>query len=90
MDRMTHRVHTDLLDQVAASEEEAREVRRILGPATWPGCCGACGQGRKPCPTPQACQVSEAEHDSTAMLWIAAGLMLTWAVLAAASIAIFS
>ena len=32
MDRMTHRVHQDLLTQVAASEEEARAVRRILGP----------------------------------------------------------
>lgn len=92
MDRMTHRVHTDLLDQVAASEEEAREVRRILGPATWPGCCGACGQGRKPCPTPQACQICDdyTERDGAAIRWIAAGLLLTWAVLAAAGIAAFS
>lgn len=33
MDRMTHRVHQDLLAQVATSEEETRAVRRILGPA---------------------------------------------------------
>lgn len=30
MDRLTHRVHQDLLAQVAGSEEEEREVRRIL------------------------------------------------------------
>ncbi|MDQ5904633.1 MAG: hypothetical protein QG672_2227, partial [Pseudomonadota bacterium] len=31
-DRLNYRTHADLLDQVAASEEEARAVRRILGP----------------------------------------------------------
>ena len=33
-DRLTYRVHNDLLSQVATSEEEARAVRRILGPET--------------------------------------------------------
>ena len=110
MDRMTHRVHHDLLAQVATSEEEAREVRRILGAETqrelrnlrafhrepkaetWPRCCGACGQGRKLCPTPQACQICDdyTERDGAAIRWIAAGLLLTWAVIAAAAIAAFS
>ena len=109
-DRLNYRVHGDLLDQVAASEEEAREVRRILGPdlqrelahlrdfdrspkpESWPRCCGACGQGRAPCPTPQACQICDdyTERDGAAIVWIAAGLLLTWAVIAFAGIAIFS
>lgn len=111
MDRMTHRVHTDLLEQVASSEHEAAEVRRILGAelqrkltesdldrriaekaATWPHCSGACAQGRKLCPTPQACQICDdyTERDGAAIRWIAAGLLLTWAVIAAAAIAVFS
>lgn len=71
-----YRTHADLLRQVADSEAEEREVRRVLGaPLTeadldannapklaWPNCCGACGQGRRLCITPQACQVS-AEPD---------------------------
>lgn len=109
MDRMTHRVHQDLLAQVAASEEEASAVRRILGPdlqrelgylhdfhrdpkpEPWPSCCGACGQGRKLCPTPQACQICDdyTERDGAAIRWIAAGLLLTWAVIVSAAIAAF-
>ena len=109
-DRLNYRVHQDLLRQVATSEEEAREVRRILGPdlqrelrnlrdfhrdqkpESWPACCGACGQGRKLCQTPQACQICDdyTERDGAAIVWIAAGLLLTWAVIAAAAIAAFS
>jgi len=111
-DRLNYSTHADLLDQGAASEAEAREVRRILGPETqrklteadidaqiafkgepWPICCGACAQGRKLCPTPQACQISvdkDAKHDTARLIWIAAGLLLTWAVIAAAAIAAFS
>lgn len=107
-DRLTYRVHADLLAQVATSEEEDRTVRRILGPdlqrelrnlrdfhrdpEPWPSYCGACGQGRKLCPTPQACQVcgDYTEHDGAAIVWVAAGLLLTWAVIAAAVIAVFS
>jgi len=109
-DRLTYRVHNDLLSQVATSEEEDRTVRRILGPdlqrelrnlrdfhrdpnpEPWPNCCGACGQGRRLCPTPQACQICDdyTERDGAAIVWIAAGLLLTWAVIAAAGIAIFA
>lgn len=109
-DRLNYRTHADLLGQVATSEEEARAVRRILGPdlqrelghlnafhrspkpEPWPGCCGACGQGRKLCPTPQACQICDdyTERDGAAIRWIAAGLLLTWAVIAFAGIAIFA
>lgn len=72
MDRLTHNVHQDLLAQVASSEHEAREVRRILGALTeedldaaqrwrdapaYPHCIsGPCNQGRKLCPCPAACQ----------------------------------
>ena len=110
MDRFSYADHSDLLDQVATSEEEARAVRRILGPdlqremahlrdfhrdpnpEPWPSCCGACGQGRRLCPTPQACQICDdyTERDGAAIVWIAAGLLLTWAVIAFAGIAIFS
>ena len=110
MDRMTHRVHADLLAQVERDEHRRAEIRRILGPdlqrelrnlrdfhrdpnpEPWPSCCGACGQGRRLCPTPQACQICDdyTERDGAALIWIAAGLLLTWAVIAAAGIAIFA
>lgn len=97
-----YRTHADLLRQVADSEAEEREVRRVLGaPLTeadldannapklaWPNCCGACGQGRRLCSTPQACQISaEADPPRAPMqagdLFILAGLMLvSWAALA--------
>lgn len=94
MDARTDRhAHLDLLDQVADSEAERLEVRRILSElaaqdddatllaeheldthirhvraAVYPirhrACAnGPCAQGRKLCPTPQACQVS-AEPDA--------------------------
>jgi len=112
MNRFSYADHSDLLSQVAASEEEARAVRRILGPETqrklteadldaqiafkgepWPSCCGACAQGRKLCPTPQACQISfdeDAKHDTARIIWIGAGLLMFWAVIASAAIAAFS
>ena len=69
-----------------------RDFHRDPNPEPWPSCCGACGQGRKLCPTPQACQICDdyTERDGAAIRWIAAGLLLTWAVIAAAAIAAFS
>ena len=89
--RTERHARIDLLDQVADSEAERLEVRRILGelaaqddaallaeheldthirhvraaayPIRYRACAnGPCAQGRKLCPTPQACQVS-AEPD---------------------------
>lgn len=48
--------HADLLAQVASSETERDEVRRILGMYGAPRCVGdRCMQGRVPCPMPRAC-----------------------------------
>lgn len=48
--------HADLLAQVAASETERDEVRRVLGMYGAPRCLGdRCMQGRLPCPMPRAC-----------------------------------
>ena len=97
MDARTDRhAHLDLLDQVADSEAERLEVRRILSElaaqdddatllaeheldthirhvraAVYPirhrACAnGPCAQGRKLCPTPQACQVSTEPADDIA------------------------
>lgn len=100
MDRLTHRVHTDLLAQVAASEEEAREVRRILTGVVpkahvWPSCCGECSQGRRLCPTPEACQVSiepdqPREPAGYAGLFVFALLLTFWAAVAAMAIALLA
>ena len=88
-DRLTHRTHADLLDQVTDDEAEKRNVRRILGaplplreedldahqryllapfpvaPANhahrYSACrSGPCQQGRKLCPSPEACQLDAA------------------------------
>lgn len=70
-----HATHLDLLAQVADSTHERDEVRRILSAAairsidtaisgpmpldTFAGCHGPCSQGRRFCPTPDACQIAE-------------------------------
>lgn len=109
MDRFSYADHSDLLDQVAASEEEAREVRRILtsvairaidaqitGKArAWPSCCGECSQGRRLCPTPEACQVSiepdpPREPAGYAGLFVFALLLTFWAAVVALSIALLA
>lgn len=53
-----------------------------------PGCSGACEQGRRPCPTPQACEVEDALAPArgaicaiTYVIWAAVALgLLGWAV----------
>ena len=91
MDRLTHRVHTDLLAQVAASEEEAREVRRILGPDLQRELAHLHDfdrSPRQPIDTPDL--LADAERCIYTWRWIGVGLLLMWAVLAAAGIAIFA
>lgn len=91
MDRMTHRVHQDLIAQVAASEEEARAVRRILGPDLQRelGYMRDFDRSpRQPIDTPDL--LADAERCIYTWLWIISVLLLTWAVIAAAAIAAFS
>ena len=89
MDRMTHRVHQDLIAQVAASEEEARAVRRILGPDLQ----RELGYMRdfdrsQPIDTPDL--LADPERCICTWRWVIVGCLLTWAVIAAAGIATFS
>ena len=91
MDRLTHRVHTDLLAQVAASEEEAREARRILGPELQRELRYLRDfdrSPRQPIDTPDL--LADAERCIYTWRWIGVGLLLMWAALAAAGIAIFA
>ena len=91
MDRMTHRVHQDLLDQVATSEEEAREVRRILGPDLQRELRNLHDfdrSPRQPIDTPDL--LADPERCIYTWRWVISGCLLTWAVLAAAGIAIFA
>ena len=91
MDRMTHRVHQDLLAQVATSEEEARAVRRILGPdlrRELRNLRDFDRSPREPIDTPDL--LADPERCIYTWRWIICGCLLTWAVLAAAGIAIFA
>jgi len=91
MDRMTHRVHQDLLTQVAASEEEARAVRRILGPDLQRELRNLRDfdrSPREPIDTPDL--LADTERCICTWRWVIAGCLLTWAVIAAAGIAIFA
>ena len=84
-------IHLDLLDQVAASEEEARAVRRILGPDLQRELAHLRDfdrSPREPIDTPDL--LADPERRIFTWRWIGAGLLLTWAVLAAAGIAIFA
>ena len=90
MDRSAYATHSDLLDQVATSEEEAREVRRILGPDLQRELAHLRDfdrSPRQPIDTPDL--LADAERCIFTWRWIGAGLLLTWAVLAAAGIAAF-
>lgn len=91
MDRMTHRVHQDLLTQVAASEEEARAVRRILGPDLQRELRNLRDfdrSPREPIDTPDL--LADPERCIYTWRWVIVGCLLTWAVIAAAGIAVFS
>lgn len=90
-DRLNYRTHADLLGQVATSEEEARAVRRILGPELQRelGYLRDFDRSpREPIDTPDL--LADAERCIFTWRWIGVGLLLTWAVLAAAGIAIFA
>ena len=90
-DRLNYRTHADLLDQVAASEEEARAVRRILGPELQRelGYLHDFDRSpRQPIDTPDL--LADAERCIYTWRWVISGCLLTWAVLAAAGIAIFA
>ncbi len=90
MDRLTHRTHTDLLAQVAASEEEAREVRRILGPELQRelGYLRDFDRSpRQPIDTPDL--LADPERCIYTWRWVIAGCLLTWAVIVSAAIAAF-
>ena len=89
-DRLNYRTHADLLDQVATSEEEARVVRRILGPDLQRELRYLRDfdrSPRQPIDTPDL--LADAERCIYTWRWIGVGLLLTWAVLAAAGIAAF-
>ena len=90
MDRMTHRVHQDLLTQVAASEEEARAVRRILGPDLQRelGYMRDFDRSpREPIDTPDL--LADPERCIYTWRWVIVGCLLTWAVIVSAAIAAF-
>ena len=90
-DRLNYRTHADLLDQVATSEEEAREVRRILGPDPQRELRYLHDfdrSPRQPIDTPDLL-ADEADRCICTWRWLIAGCLLTWAVLAAAGIAAF-
>ncbi len=91
MDRFSYADHSDLLDQVATSEEEAREVRRILGPDLQRELRYLHDfdrSPRQPIDTPDL--LADAERCIYTWRWIGVGLLLMWAALAAAGIAIFA
>ena len=91
MDRSAYATHSDLLDQVASSEEEARAVRRILGPDLQRELRNLRDfdrSPRQPIDTPDL--LADPERGIYTWRWIGVGALLTWAVLAAAGIAIFA
>ena len=90
MDRMNYRTHMGLLEQVATSEHEISAVRRILGPELQRELRNLRDfdrSPRQPIDTPDL--LADAERCICAWRWIGVGLLLTWAVLAAAGIAAF-
>ena len=47
-----------------------------LPPDALPACHGPCEQGRKPCPCPTACEISQDEEDDALALKFIIGLVL--------------
>jgi hypothetical protein len=95
-------IHLSLLEQVANSEHERDEVRRILGEAAIDAidarlidysvhtseCCTAnCSQGRK-CPARQACELPEPDT-TRPQLFARYGLLLLIAIVAGIAWAVF-
>lgn len=64
-------------------EAEASIVAsRAIDRARRPACqSGACEQGRKPCPSRQACQLPEYEDDDGLADMLAAGIVVVFAVI---------
>ena len=84
-------IHFDLLDQVERDEHRRAEIRRILGPDLQRELAHLHDfdrSPRQPIDTPDL--LADAERCIYTWRWIGVGLLLTWAVLAAAGIAIFS
>jgi hypothetical protein len=96
-------IHLSLLDQVANSEHERDEVRRILGEAadeainrrvaivysvhTEPRLCSRCEEGLSACMTPEACRL--AEPDTRHQPFARYGLLLSIAIVAGIAWAVF-
>ena len=64
---MNNHRSTDLLTLVADNTHERDQVRRICSEHLAPdngyrisACCGPCEKGRRPCPTPDECQLTQA------------------------------
>lgn len=66
MIRTDRHMHFTLVDQAERDQKTREEVRRILGGASsYPHCAsGPCEQGRRRCPTPQACHRGEPADDA--------------------------
>ena len=90
MDRFTYAVHDDLLSQVASSDHEASEVRRILGPDLQRELAHLRDferSPRRPIDTPDL--LADPERCIYTWRWAICGCLLTWAVIAFAGIAAF-
>ena len=88
-DRLTYSTHADLLDQVELDEHRRAEIRRILGPALQRELRNLRDFDRsQPIDTPDL--LADAERCIYTWRWVISGRLLTWAVIAAAAIAVFS
>ena len=84
-------IHLDLLDQVERDEHRRAEIRRILGPDLQRdlGYLRDFDRSpRQPIDTPDL--LADDERGICVWRWAICGCLLTWAVIAAAGIAIFA